>query len=91
MADKAAFTLIMKKLSSIDKKLVDLEKSALNSEVEIGIIKKQTLNNCQKLDNLSNEVKDIKDKTDLIPQVLEIVQANGQGIEVLSERVDKLE
>ena len=52
--------------------------------VDVGELKKQTLQNCNKLDSM-------KENTDMIPAILEIVTANGQGIEVISKRVDKLE
>ncbi len=44
-------------------------------------IKKQTLQNCNKLDSMDGK----------LDSIVEIVTANGQGIEVISERVDKLE
>ena len=40
--------------------------------------------NCKKLD-------DIKKDTGILPQILEIVTANGQGIEMLASRVNDLE
>lgn len=52
--------------------------------VDIGELKKQVLTNCAKLDAM-------KENIDLIPQVLEIVEANGNNHEELSKRVNKLE
>lgn len=44
-------------------------------------LKDQTLKNCSKLDNMDKK----------LDSIVEIVTANGQGIEVISDRVDKLE
>ncbi len=69
----------------------EIPKWAQELTTKVDSLAEQIGKNCNKLDTVSSEVKGIKEKTDLIPQVLEIVQANGQGIEVISERVDKLE
>jgi len=47
---------------------------------EIAELTKQVGINCNKLDKM-------KKNTDLIPQIFEIVTANGQGLEVLSDRI----
>ncbi len=59
-------------------------KSCLNSESSITKLRNEITINCKKLDSM-------KENTDMIPSILEIVTGNGQGIEVISERVDKLE
>ncbi len=58
---------------------------------DVAELKKQTVVNCGKLDRLGNEISNIRKDTELLPQILEIVQANGNGVEVLSKRVDALE
>lgn len=59
--------------------------------IDISEIKKQTLLNCNKLDNFETKLDEMKKDTTFIPQIFDIVTANGQGIEVLSGRIDKLE
>ena len=56
---------------------VKTDKAILELKEQVGI-------NCTKLDKM-------KENTDLLPQMFELVQANGQGIEDLSGRIDKLE
>ena len=48
---------------------------------DVNEIKIQTLQNCGKLDEMDKK----------LDSIVEIVTANGQGIEVISKRVDKLE
>ena len=48
---------------------------------DVNEIKTQTLQNCGKLDNMDKK----------LDSIVEIVTANGQGIEVISKRVDTLE
>jgi hypothetical protein len=40
---------------------------------------------------VDNKLSKIEIDTGLIPEILEIVTANGQGIETISSRVDRLE
>lgn len=58
---------------------------------EIKGLKDQTSQNCTKINDLTVDVKSIKEDTQLLPQILELVQANGNNHEELSKRVDKLE
>ena len=55
---------------------------------EIVELKKQVGINCNKLDSMDTKLDDADKKLD---SIVEIVTANGQGIEVISDRVDKLE
>ena len=48
---------------------------------QIGGLENQVSINCTKLDNMDKK----------LDSIVEIVTANGQGIEVLSQRLDKLE
>ena len=59
--------------------------------VDVKSIKDQTSQNCTKINDLTVDVKSIKEDTQLLPQILELVQANGNNHEELSKRVDKLE
>jgi len=52
---------------------------------DVGDLKEQVLTNCAKLDGMKNTIDTMKENTDLIPQVLEIVQANGENNEELSK------
>ncbi len=58
---------------------------------EIKGLKDQVSQNCTKINDLTVDVKSIKEDTQLLPQILELVQANGNNHEELSKRVDKLE
>jgi len=58
---------------------------------EILDLKEQVGINCKKLDNFEVKLNEIKEHTDILPQMFELVQANGQGIEDLSGRLDKIE
>ena len=40
---------------------------------------------------INSKLDKVQEETHLLPQILEIVTANGQGIETLSSRIDKLE
>ncbi len=55
---------------------------------DISELKNQTGINCKKLDNMNNTLNDVRTT---VNSISEIVTANGQGIEVLSVRLDKLE
>ncbi len=59
-------------------------KLSLSFNPELNTLKEQIGINCEKLNEM-------KKNTDLIPSIVEIVTANGQGIEVLSNRLDKVE
>jgi len=59
----------------------EIHSSAFRSECEITELKKQVGINCNKLDSMDKK----------LDSIVNIVTANGQGIEVISERVDKLE
>jgi len=62
-------------------KLSEIERSAFTSEQKIKELFEQTTINCTKLDEMNGK----------LDTITEIVTANGQGIEVISGRVDKLE
>ncbi len=51
-------------------------------------LSKQVGINCKKLDNMNDILNDVKTT---VNSISEIVTANGEGIEVLSERLNKLE
>ena len=55
---------------------------------DIGELKNQVGINCKKLDDMNDILHDVKTT---VNSISEIVTANGQGIEVLSERLNKLE
>lgn len=70
--------------ATIDDALKELRDFKEQTSSDIGWLKEQIRSNCDKLDA-------IKENTGILPQMYEMVQANGRGIEKLAERVDKLE
>jgi len=55
---------------------------------QVGGLETQVGINCKKLDKIDNTLNDVKTT---VNSISEIVTANGEGIEVLSQRLDKLE
>lgn len=55
-------------------------------------LEKEISKNCTKLDNMDNKLVKIQSQLGghNLTEIFEICQANGQGIEVLSNRLDKL-
>jgi len=51
---------------------------------ELYELKEQVGKNCTKLDKM-------KENTDLLPDMFEMLKANGNNLEVLSKRLDKVE
>ncbi len=62
-----------------------------NLKQDVDGLKEQVGINCNKLDTMKTDMDVIKEHTDILPQMYGVVQANGQGIEGLAERLDKLE
>ena len=75
---------VLKELRDFKQTSSDIKSFKEQTSSDIGWLKEQIRSNCDKLDA-------IKENTGILPQMYEMVQANGRGIEKLAERVDKLE
>ena len=53
---------------------------------ELSELKNQTLQNCKKIDRMSKQLDG-----HTLTEIFDICTANGQGIETLSKRIDKIE
>lgn len=68
--------------------LIDVVKSL---DTRIGNLEEQTHANCGKLDTLQCTMKEMKEDTDLLPKMYEMLEAAGENNETRSKEIDGLD
>ena len=72
-------------------KLTALDEKVGGLTGEIKSIKENTAGLTGEIKSIKEEIKCIKENTDILPQMYEIVQANGNNHQVLAAAVEKME
>ena len=78
-------------VKGLDVRMGNLEVKLDSQDVRLGNLEKQAKITCDRLDTLQDTVKKMKESTDMIPDMFEMLEAAGKSNEIRYKETDNLD